>query len=265
MSKDVASNKLHIGIFGKRSSGKSTLVNALLDDGIQGASGLELEADSLFKEIEIEGIGPCILMDTMGTNQDTLLAMKKSDIALIICSEEDITQELLWAQEFKRQKTPFILVINKIDQITNTDKIRNKIFEAMKIEPLKISAISRVGIERIKEEMVSKVPEVLYDKSVFDLEQGDLVLLVLAQDNQESKLQYLDIVQELLFEQTQMKCLLLTTSIELYEIAMNKLVISPKLIIVCGHAENDDLNLEPKEARLLYYEEVFGEAWCRER
>ncbi|MGB4659432.1 MAG: GTPase, partial [Mobilitalea sp.] len=170
-------NQLHIGIFGKRNSGKSTLINALTGHNTALVSDVAgTTTDPVYKTIEIVGIGPCVLIDTAGFDdsgylgsmrvEKTKLAMEKADIAIIVCSEEDIAQELLWARDFKERRTPVVMVINKIDQISNTDKIRNKVFDALKEEPIKISAISKLGIEKIREEIIRKLPEDFDSKSI---------------------------------------------------------------------------------------------------
>lgn len=163
MSRRSENNELYIGIFGKKNSGKSTLINALTGQNtiLQGA---DVTTDPTYILIELNKVGPCILIDTAGfdngTFQDQMKieamkqVMEKSDIALIVCSEENITKELDWAKAFKERNIPVIMVINKIDQISNTDKMRNRIYNVLNEEPIKISAISRIGIETVKEEII---------------------------------------------------------------------------------------------------------------
>jgi len=237
-------NQLHIGIFGKRNSGKSTLVNALNGYNLLEVSDVEGSTmDSVYKAIEIEGIGSCVLIDTVGFDDDGYLAinriektkeaMQKTDIALIVCSDEDIEQEIEWAKEFKARKAPIVMVINKIDQITNTDKIRNKIHDALKIEPLKISAISKMGIEKIIEEIIRSIPGDFDVKSVTDelVKEGDLVLLVVSRDYQTTEEQLNPMHINTLKELLDKKCLVLTITEDKYEEALASLVIPPKVII----------------------------------
>jgi small GTP-binding protein len=163
MSRTSDNNELYIGIFGKKNSGKSTLINALTGlNTILPVS--DATTDPTYISIELNKVGPCILIDTAGFDKGTFqdqmkieamrLVMEKSDIALIVCSEENITKELDWAKAFKERNIPVVMVINKIDQISNTDKMRNRIYNALKEEPVKISAISRIGIETVKEEII---------------------------------------------------------------------------------------------------------------
>jgi len=237
-------NKLHIGIFGKRNSGKSTLVNALTGYNLQAFSEVEGSTmDSVYKAIEIEGIGSCVLIDTVGFDDDGYLAlnriektkeaMQKTDIALIVCSDEDIEQEIEWAKEFKARNAPIVMVINKIDQITNTDKIRNKIHDALKIEPLKISAISKMGIEKIIDEIVRNIPEDIDVKSVTDdmVKEGDLVLLVIPYDLQATEEPLNPTHTNTLKELLDKKCLVLSITEDKYDEALASLVMPPKVVI----------------------------------
>ena len=60
-------NRLHIGIFGKRNSGKSSLINALTGQDISVVSDIAgTTTDPVYKAMEIQGIGPCVLIDTAG-------------------------------------------------------------------------------------------------------------------------------------------------------------------------------------------------------
>jgi len=236
--------KLHIGIFGKRNSGKSTLINALIGQNeVLDSSLAEATMDPVYKTIEIEGIGSCVLIDTAGFDDSTYEAqlrvektkyvMEKTDVALIVCSEEDITQEAEWAKEFKTRRASVIMIINKIDQISNTDKIRKKILEAVMQEPIKISAISSMGIEVIKEEILRNILENFEARRIAgkEVREGDIVLLITGQkihpiENGLSQLQ-VQIMNELLAK----KCIVITCTSDNQEKAITSLGKPPKYII----------------------------------
>lgn len=58
-------NRLHIGIFGKRNSGKSSLINAITGQETALVSNVAgTTADPVFKSMEVHGIGPCVFIDT---------------------------------------------------------------------------------------------------------------------------------------------------------------------------------------------------------
>ena len=264
-------NQLHIGIFGKRNSGKSTLINALTGHNTALVSDVAgTTTDPVYKTIEIYGIGPCVLIDTAGFDdsgylgqmrvEKTKLAMEKTDVALIVCSEEDITQELEWARAFKEHKAAVIMVINKIDQISNTDKIRNKIMEALKEEPIKISAISKLGIEKIREEIIRKIPEDFDAKSILGdlVEEGDTVLLVMPQDIQAPKGRLILPQVQTLRELLDKKCIVLSSTADKYEEALASMVKPPKLIITDSQVFRHVYEKKPAESKLTSFSVLFA-------
>ena len=264
-------NQLHIGIFGKRNSGKSTLINALTGHNTALVSDVAgTTTDPVYKTIEIYGIGPCVLIDTAGFDdsgylgqmrvEKTKLAMEKTDVALIVCSEDDIAQELEWAKAFKEHKAAVIMVINKIDQISNTDKIRNKIYEAMKEEPIKISAISKLGIEKIREEIIRKIPEDFEAKSITGdlVSEGDMVLLVMPQDIQAPKGRLILPQVQTLRELLDKKCLVLSSTADKLEEALASLTKPPKLIITDSQVFQLVYEKKPAESLLTSFSVLYA-------
>ncbi len=264
-------NQLHIGIFGKRNSGKSTLINALTGHNTALVSDVAgTTTDPVYKTIEIYGIGPCVLIDTAGFDdsgylgqmrvEKTKLAMEKTDVALIVCSEEDIAQELEWAKALKEHKAAVIMVINKIDQISNTDKIRNKIVEALKEEPIKISAISKLGIEKIREEIIRKIPEDFDAKSILGnlVEEGDTVLLVMPQDIQAPKGRLILPQVQTLRELLDKKCIVLSSTADKYEEALASMVKPPRLIITDSQVFKLVYEKKPAESKLTSFSVLFA-------
>lgn len=264
-------NQLHIGIFGKRNSGKSTLINALTGHNTALVSDVAgTTTDPVYKTIEIHGIGPCVLIDTAGFDdsgylgqmrvEKTRTAMEKTDVALIVCSNEDIAQELEWANEFKARKAPVIMVINKIDQIRNTDKIRNKIYEALKEEPIKISAISKLGIEKIREEIIRNIPEDFDLKSITGelVQEGDTVLLVMPQDIQAPKGRLILPQVQTLRELLDKKCIVLSSTADKLEEALASLKNPPKLIITDSQVFSMVYDKKPSESKLTSFSVLFA-------
>lgn len=226
--------------------------------------------DPVYKTIEIHGIGPCVLIDTAGFDdmgylgemrvEKTKNAMKKTDVAIIVCSDEDVSQEVEWALEFKKRKTPVVLVINKIDQISNTDKIRNKLWDALKDEPIKISAISKLGVERIREEIIRKLPEDYDARSITGdlVQQGDTVLLVMPQDIQAPKGRLILPQVQTLRELLDKKCIVLSSTADQYEEALSSLSKPPKLIITDSQVFPLVYEKKPAESMITSFSVLFA-------
>ncbi|MBR0325384.1 MAG: 50S ribosome-binding GTPase, partial [Selenomonadales bacterium] len=118
--------RLHIGLFGKRNSGKSSLVNALTGQEIALVSDVAgTTTDPVYKAMEIHGIGPCVFIDTAGFDDEGELgamrvaktrdALERTDIAIVVFGSGDPSMEFAWVADLKKRKTPVIPVINKID------------------------------------------------------------------------------------------------------------------------------------------------------
>ena len=119
-------NRLHIGLFGRRNSGKSSLVNALTGQSTALVSEVAgTTTDPVYKSMEIHGIGPCVFIDTAGFDDEgelgnlrvekTALAADRTDIALVLFTDAAMEQELAWVQRFQQAKTPVLAIVNKLD------------------------------------------------------------------------------------------------------------------------------------------------------
>ena len=117
MQETPRANRLHIGLFGKRNSGKSSLINALTNQEVALVSDIAgTTTDPVYKAMEIHGIGPCVFIDTAGLDDDgelgalriqqTMRAMDRTDIALLVCTGDDIEKELEWSRLLKEKNIP---------------------------------------------------------------------------------------------------------------------------------------------------------------
>ena len=149
-------NRLHIALFGKRNSGKSSLINALTGQDTALVSDTPgTTTDPVQKAMEIHGIGPCLFIDTPGFDDEgelgnrrierTWKAVEKTDIALLLCAggssaeetgEPDFTEELHWLEQLKAKNIPTILLINKADIRKNTASLAIRIKETFGSQPI---------------------------------------------------------------------------------------------------------------------------------
>lgn len=264
-------NRLHIGIFGKRNSGKSTLINALTGHDVSVVSEIAgTTTDPVYKTIEIYGIGPCVLIDTAGFDDEgylgamrvdkTKVAMEKTDIALILFTDEDITQETEWLHKFRERKTPVIPLINKADILKNTDTIRSKILEICKEEPIIISAVSKTGIGQIRKAILHKLPDDYDNISITGslVAEDDLVLLVMPQDIQAPKgrliLPQVQTIRDLLDK----KCIVVSSTADKLPQALSAMSKPPKLIITDSQVFPLVYRLKPQESMLTSFSVLFA-------
>jgi len=168
MYRTPASNRLHIGIFGKRNTGKSSLINAITGQDTAIVSEIAgTTTDPVYKAMEILPIGPCMLIDTAGIDDEgilgeervkrTLVVLRKSDLGLIVVEPDTVIdnfeEELI--ETFKRKKLPFLFVINKCELAGKTSQDH---LEKNNLPFIKVSSKAKQGIEEFKKKIMEMAP-----------------------------------------------------------------------------------------------------------
>lgn len=270
-----AANRLQIGIFGKTNSGKSSFLNAFTGQEVSIVSDIKgTTTDLVQKAMEISPLGPCVLIDTAGFDDETVLgaarrektklAAEKTDIAVIlftISTEFDMKDEIEWYSYFKEKNTPVLAIVNKIDENREAaqafaGKIEAQIGEA----PLLISTRTLEGLEQVKEALARKIPEDFTARSITGsfVSESDVVLLVMPQDIQAPKgrliLPQVQTIRELLDK----KCIVMSVTTDKLQQALHTLTAPPKLIITDSQVFKDVYALKPKESMLTSFSVLFA-------
>ncbi len=267
------SDRLHVGFFGKRNAGKSTLINAFAKQQISIVSDVAgTTTDPVFKSMEIAGIGACVLIDTAGFDdigelgkirvEKTKKAAEKTDIAVILFSDSDIKKELEWFEYFKKKGTPVLLVISKADTLSSDEisQISSEVKKATNKEPLVVSAENERITERFKENLIRLIPEDFGSRSITGdlVGDGDLVLLVMPQDIQAPKgrliLPQVQTIRDLLDK----KCIVMSCTTDRLDKALNALAYPPKLIITDSQVFKTVYEKKPKESMLTSFSTLFA-------
>lgn len=273
-------NRLHIALFGKRNSGKSSLINALTGQNTALVSDTPgTTTDPVQKAMEIHGIGPCLFIDTPGFDDEgelgnrrierTWKAVEKTDIALLLCAgggsaeetgEPDFTEELHWLEQLKAKNIPTILLINKADIRKNTASLAIRIKETFGSQPIPVSAKEKTGVELIRQAILEKLPEDFDHQSITGslVTEGDLVLLVMPQDIQAPKgrliLPQVQTIRELLDK----KCLIMSCTTDKLRETLQALSRPPKLIITDSQVFKTVYEQKPEESRLTSFSVLFA-------
>mgnify|MGYP001222669073 FL=1 len=273
-------NRLHIALFGKRNSGKSSLINALTGQDtalVSDTPGTTTDPEQ--KAMEIHGIGPCLFIDTPGFDDEgelgnrrierTWKAVEKTDIALLLCAgggsaeetgEPDFTEELHWLEQLKAKNIPTILLINKADIRKNTASFAIRIKETFGSQPIPVSAKEKTGVELIRQAILEKLPEDFDQQSITGslVTEGDLVLLVMPQDIQAPKgrliLPQVQTIRELLDK----KCLIMSCTTDKLRETLQALSRPPKLIITDSQVFKTVYEQKPVESRLTSFSVLFA-------
>lgn len=193
--------RLHIGIFGRRNVGKSSLMNLLTNQAMSIVSETPgTTTDPVEKTMEIQPLGPVVFIDTAGIDDEGILgekrvlkslkALDRTDIALLVVESNkwgSFEEHLL--ELFKEKKTPFLIVCNKIDQSPPSDSFLHQL-GSIHAHLIQVSAQTGENREELFEKIQAitpsgwiKSPPLLGDL----VNEGDLVILVVPIDLQAPK------------------------------------------------------------------------------
>ncbi len=182
----------HIGIFGRRNNGKSTIINTLAQQEIAIVSDYAgTTTDPVKKSFEITGFGPVVLIDTAGIDdvgelgkkrtQKTWQAIKLVDLAiLVVVGNQWDEYELNLIGAFKKHDTPFIVVHNKTDEVTMSDEWLKQVNTSGSTYTMAFNHIDGDS-EKLIHSIKSSIPESAYTTPslVGDLiNYGDNVLMI---------------------------------------------------------------------------------------
>ena len=162
LNKTPSSDRVHIGIFGRRNAGKSSVINAITDQSVAIVSEFKgTTTDPVYKSMEVLPLGPIVLIDTPGIDDEgelgelrikkTIQVLNKTDIAILVvdCTIGISEMENTLIKKFEDKEIPYIIVMNKSD-LLKTEKNINYFY---------VSAKSGDGINELKELISKKSPE----------------------------------------------------------------------------------------------------------
>lgn len=265
------SERLHIGLYGKRNSGKSALLNALTHQEISVVSPVAgTTTDPVYKSMELHGIGPCVFIDTAGFDDEgelgnlrigqTLRAVERTDIALMVCTDSDIKQEMQWSEQLKEKNIPVIWILNKSDILENAEAESIAIEQQVGQTPLLVSARLKQGIEVIRQNIQEKMPDESLQAGIVGklVEKGDVVMLVMPQDIQAPKgrliLPQVQTIRELLDK----KCIVISCTTDKIEETLQALACPPKLIITDSQVFKTVYEKKPATSKLTSFSVLFA-------
>ena len=190
--------RLQIGLFGRRNSGKSTLMNALIGQAVSIVSAQPgTTTDPVEKAYELAPLGAVVFIDTAGLDdegelgalrvQRTRAVLERVDLALVVVDDGRIgllENELI--ATLRDQNTPFVVVFNKAD-LESGQPAKAQLMElaADNVDSAVVSAVRQEGVDALKEIMAKRAPEggLSEARLIGDLiGPGDLVVLVVPID-----------------------------------------------------------------------------------
>lgn len=271
-------NRLHIGIFGKTNSGKSSLLNIITGQSTSIVSDVAgTTTDVVYKAMEINPLGPCVLMDTAGLEDNTALgaqrlektqlAMDKADMAIIVFpadGRQDFASELQLLARFRQKNIPVLCLINDFsDNKEDVADLQTRLAERLKDSKIKavVADCSHAGnIDELRMALASLMPEDFDTEYITGrlVSEDDVVLLVMPQDIQAPKRRLILPQVQTIRELLDRKCLVISVTADKYQQALSQLKTAPKLIITDSQVFKYVYEHKPAESRLTSFSVLFA-------
>ena len=265
--------RLHIGIFGRRNAGKSSLINAITGQDLAIVSDVKgTTTDPVKKAMELLPLGPVVLIDTPGLDDEGLLGQKRMEKALQALRQTDIViltipadaaldgLEKTLIQEAKKRGLSFFVVLNKTDLLADKKQIEEKekeIAQALSI-PLDVivavSADKNEGIHALKEKLANGIPKEQERPLIRDLlSPGDLVVLVVPIDSAAPKGRLILPQQQVIRDSLEAGAVPVVTRDSELAQALQSLGKKPRLIVTDSQVFGAVAKIVPKDIPLTSF------------
>ena len=288
------SNRLHIGFFGRMNSGKSSLLNAFCGQQTAIVSAVPgTTTDPVYRAMEINGLGPCVLIDTAGFDdaekQDNLgdsrinktrEASFKTDIAVILYPADAFaaamknnippgkafSQEYEWQDNFEDRKLPVLTVLSKTDTVSPEEKqlILAELARKGIKSPIETGKNEFVSPEKLRADMKDRLalllPESFAAKSLTEglCNSGDSVMLIMPQDPQAPMGRLILPQAQTIRDLLDRHCIITACSTEEMPAALERLKNPPDLIITDSQAFAKVWLHKPPHSRLTSFSILFA-------
>lgn len=262
-------NRLHIGVYGKRNVGKSSLVNAITGQSISVVSDVPgTTTDAVYKAMELHPVGPVVFIDTAGLDDTGTLgalrvgktreAAQKTDVAIVVFADEpDVEAE--WVADLGRRGIPVVAVVNKADELDDPEAVRASVKDRLRLDAVLVSARTGQNVTAIRDAIIAALPDDEPVSITGELAQpGDLVLLVMPQDIQAPKGRLILPQVQTLRDLLDKKCLVMSCTTDKLHETLAALSRPPKLIITDSQVFPIVHAAKPAESRLTSFSVLFA-------
>ena len=251
--------RLHIGFFGMRNAGKSSLINAVTDQEIAVVSDVKgTTTDPVYKAMELLPMGPVMLIDTPGFDDEGELGLmrvkrakqvlNKTDVAVLVSNAlyglSNGDKELI--ELFKAKNINYIVVYNKCDTAPGNQKAKsNEIY---------VSALTKQGITELKEKIASLAPKDTAPPLLRDLvKAGDTVVLVTPIDKAAPKGRLILPQQQAIREVLDADAFGVVVKEDRLADALNSLAVKPALVVTDSQVFGSVSKVVPNDVLLTSF------------
>lgn len=265
LNSTVSAERVHIGFFGLRNAGKSSLVNAVTGQNLSVVSDvLGTTTDPVKKAMELLPLGPVVIIDTPGIDDEgklgeqrvarALQILRQTDIAILVVDGQKGLQETdrEMIELFKKKNLPYITVFNKADLLREIPtETETEIY---------VSSETKAGIFELKEKIARMVKSAENDrKIVADLvKAGDTVILVTPIDSAAPKGRLILPQQQTLRELLEAGVVSLVVRESELENALDSLKTPPALVVTDSQAFGIVSEIVPRDIPLTSFSILFA-------
>ncbi len=271
--KTLKSMRLHIGIFGKTNTGKSSLLNRITNQEVSIVSDIAgTTTDVVEKSMELLPVGPVNFLDTAGINDTTALSaeriektmkiINRTDIGVIVCDYNGVDNyEKDLINKFNELNIPFIIIVNKSD-IREIDPKKSEELKTLCANIITTSAVSDENLVfKFKETLVKLLPDdfVNSPKIVGDLvSPKSTVILVIPIDKEAPKGRIILPQVQALRDLLDSNCLSLVVKETELQDALDSLKTPPALVVTDSQAFKQVAEIVPENIPLTSFSILFA-------
>ena len=267
MTSVARSNRYHIAIFGRRNAGKSSLVNCIAGQDVSIVSDVAgTTTDTVWKNIELPGVGAAVIADTAGFDDAGELGSMRVDAARKVLGQVDVAILLLgeydgdaalekqWLAQINEQQLPVIVVAGKCDNDGSAERIIAW-QKALGCDVVPFSAVTGEGREALLERIARQY---IQDDNLDDIthslvKAGDVVVLVMPQDASAPKGRIIQPQVQTLRNLLDKHCIPLCCAPEELPQLLQSLVAAPQLIITDSQVFAQVEKMTPPGTRLTSF------------
>ena len=261
------SNRYHIAVFGRRNVGKSSLVNCLAGQGVSIVSDVAgTTTDTVWKNIELPGIGAAVIADTAGFDdvgelgamrvEATRKVLARADVALLLLDDavDGALPEQEWLDMMRRQQLPVVLVAGKCDREGSGSRL-GRLRALFGDGVIPFSSATGEGRDNLIAQMALcyKSDENIDDITHLLVKPGDIVVLVMPQDASAPKGRIIQPQVQTLRNLLDKHCIPLCCAPEELPQLLQSLVVPPQLIITDSQVFAQIEKLTPPGTRLTSF------------
>lgn len=260
MNSSPRSHRVHIGFFGRRNVGKSSVVNAFTNQNLAVVSSVKgTTTDPVYKAMELLPMGPVMIIDTPGIDdrgelgslrvEKTKQVLNKIDVAVLVVDSTqgltDYDKELI--SLFRERNIPYVVAYNKIDL--------NEATGHLKENEIAVSALDNTGINSLREKVANLTSNKTSDRKIIGdlLTPGDIVLLVIPIDSAAPKGRLILPQQQLIRDVLDSGAVAVVCKEDEIQQTLNNLNKKPRVVVTDSQAFEKADKATPKDIYLTSF------------